>query len=47
MRDKELCLEVSRQIEEAAEKITKRFKAILILNDMWKLIDRCGECVEK
>jgi len=33
MRDKELCLEVLRQIEAAAEKITYRFKAIYQVSD--------------
>jgi uncharacterized protein with HEPN domain len=33
MRDKELVLEVLRQIEEAAEKIINRFQSILRVND--------------
>ncbi len=33
MRDKELCLEVLRQIEAAAEKITYRFKTIHKVSD--------------
>lgn len=33
MRDKELCREVLRQIEEAAEKITNRFTAIHHVSD--------------
>jgi uncharacterized protein with HEPN domain len=33
MRDKELVLEILRQIEEAAEKITSRFQTIQKVND--------------